>query len=146
VLLLVGSVVGLLTIDFDDDSGVAAGPGDTTTTEVPATTPTSASTPTTVAGTSPTTGATAGTSATTSATTATTVATTAATSATTVTTSTVGGSTVTTAPGTGLGATGGGQAGQNPLATSGGEDMIGPAILLALAGWMLHRLARRAAL
>jgi hypothetical protein len=55
------------------------------------------------------------------------------------------GSSVTTAPVSGLGATGGGQAGQNPLATSGGEDMIGPAILLALAGWMLHRVARRAA-
>ncbi|MEY2567252.1 MAG: hypothetical protein QOE35_1781 [Actinomycetota bacterium] len=130
--MLVVAIVGLFTVDFGDDNNVATGPGGTTTTEFPGTTATTAGTATT----QPSSATTQGTTATTSAP--------ATTQATTATTTAVGG-TATTAPGSGLGTGGTGQAGQGPLATSGGTDMMVPAILLALVGIFGWRVSRRGA-
>ena len=151
VLILGAGVVGLATIDFDEDGGgVAAGPGDETTTtfEAPETTIT------TGGSTATTGGSTATTIAPSQATTQPTVATTGAPATTaapvtttprsTTTAAAVGG-TATTAPGSGLGATGSGQAGQAPLATSGGEDMLLPALALLLGAVGIRSLQRRAA-
>lgn len=133
--ILVASIVGLFTIDFDDDDNVASGPGATTTTEAPATTVPD-TTATTVGSSQATTSPTSAP--------ATTQGTTATTHAPAPTTTAAVGGTATTVPNSGLGGEGSGQAGKAPLATSGGEDMIVPACLLLVAAWFLRRVGRRA--